>query len=380
LNKKIYADHAATTPLDPRVLEAMSPFLGERYYNPSALYPEARRVRAEIEDARFGLLDLIGGSRKGCIVFTGSGTESVNLALNSAVSVFHGRGRILISAVEHHAVLNYAGFLESEGFTVERLPVDRYGAVSPDTLKARMGPGTILVSVMSVNNETGAVNDTAALCQIAQDGGAKFHTDAVQALGVMRLGAEAAGADYISVSAHKIYGPKGIGALYAAPDAPVSAIIRGGRQENGMRAGTENVAGIIGFGRAAAILGGYPEKDASHLLRLRRAFLDGIAGIPDLIVNSPPGGAPHIISLSVAGVEAEGCLLRLAMAGIFASMGAACNSSSVEPSHVVDAIGVPGEYRRGTMRFSFGRGNTEEEASLAARGLTTAVAESRQQR
>jgi cysteine desulfurase len=356
----------------------MLPFLGERYYNPSALYPEARGVKAAVEDARSGLLDLIGGNGEGRIIFTGSGTESVNLALNSAVSAFRGQGgRILISAVEHHAVLNYVNFLESGGFAVERLPVDRHGAVSPDTLKARMGPGTLLVSIMSVNNETGVVNDTAALCRIAHRGGARFHTDAVQALGVMRLGAEALGADYISVSAHKIYGPKGVGALYAAPGAPVSAIIRGGEQEGGMRAGTENVAGIVGFGCAAAILAGRQEEDAPHLTRLRRIFLDGIAGIPDLVINSPSGGAPHIINISAAGIEAEGCLLRLAMAGVFASMGAACNSSSVEPSHVVEAIGVPDEYKRGTMRFSFGRGNTEEDASLAARKLAAAIAKSR---
>ena len=378
MNKKIYADHAATTPLDPRVLEAMLPFLGERYYNPSAIYPEARGVKAAVEDARSGLLDLIGGSAEGRIVFTGSGTESVNLALNSAVPAFRGQGgRILVSAVEHHAVLNYAGFLESQGFTVERLPVDRYGVVSPAALKDRMGTDVRLVSVMSVNNETGAVNDTAALCRIAHSAGAKFHTDAVQALGVMRLGAEVLGADYISVSAHKIYGPKGVGALYAAPGAPVSAIIRGGEQEGGARAGTENVAGIAGFGRAAAILSECLDEDVSHLARLKRIFLDGIAGIPDLIVNSPSGGATHIINVSAAGVEAEGCLLRLAMAGVFASMGAACNSSSVEPSHVIEAIGVPDEYKRGTMRFSFGRGSTEDDAAITARELAAAIAKSR---
>ncbi|MDR0452946.1 MAG: cysteine desulfurase, partial [Treponema sp.] len=325
MNKTIYCDHAATTPLDPQVLEAMLPFLGEKYYNPSALYPGAREVKAAIEEARSALLGLIGGSAGGRIIFTGSGTESVSLALNSAVQAFHGQaGRVLVSAAEHHAVLNCAASLESRGIAVEHLPVGRHGAVSPDTLRARMGPGTLLVSVMSVNNETGAVSDTAALCRIAHAGGAKFHTDAVQALGFMRLGAEALGADYISVSAHKIYGPKGVGALYAAPDAPISAVIRGGEQEGGARAGTENVPGIIGFGRAAAILGGRLEQDAPRLARLKRAFLDGIAGIPGLIVNSPPDGAPHIISISAAGVEAEGCLLRLSMAGVFASMGAAC--------------------------------------------------------
>jgi cysteine desulfurase len=373
--KKIYADHAATTPVDPRVLEAMLPFLGGSYYNPSSIYPEARAVKAEIEAARKTVLDLIGGA--GRIVFTGSGTESVNLALRSAVSERGGdRRRILISAVEHHAVLNCADSLGAEGFTVERLPVDRYGVVSPDVLKERMGPDVRLVSVLSANNETGAVNDTAALCRIAHDNGAFFHTDAVQALGVLRIGAKDMG-DYVSVSAHKIYGPKGVGALYAADGAPVFPVIRGGEQEGGARAGTENVAGIVGFGRAAEILSGCLEEDALRLGRLRQIFLDGIARIPDVLVNSPPGGAPHIISVSVAGVEAEACLLRLS-GTVLASMGAACNSSSVEPSHVVEAIGVPAEYKRGTMRFSFGRDNTAEEVFFAARELASAVAKSRQ--
>jgi cysteine desulfurase len=278
------------------------------------------------------------------------------------------RGRILISAVEHHAVLNCADSLGVEGFAVEHLPVDRYGIVSPDMLKDRMAPDVRLVSIMSVNNETGAVNDTAALCRIAHDGGALFHTDAVQTLGVLRIGAEEMGVDYISLSAHKIYGPKGVGALYAANGAPIFPAVR---------AGTENVAGIVGFGRAAGILRERFEEDALHLERLKRVFLDGIAGIPGLIVNSPPDGAPHIISVSAAGVEAEACLLRLSMAGILASMGAACNSSSVEPSYVIEAIGVPAKYKRGTMRFSFGRDNAVGDASLAACELALAIAKSR---
>jgi cysteine desulfurase len=376
MSKKIYADHAATTPLDGQVLEAMLPYLRESYYNPSAVYPEAGKVKAAIEEARSMVSDLTGGA--GRIIFTGSGSESDNLALRSAVSAFRGTpGRILISAVEHHAVLHCADSLEAEGFTVERLPVDRYGIVTPDALRERMGPETLLVSVMTVNNETGAVNDTAALCKIAHSGGAKFHTDAVQALGILRIGAESLGADYISISAHKIYGPKGIGALYAAPGAPLDPMIRGGNQEGGIRAGTENVSGIIGFGRAAEILNGRLEEDVPHLVRLKRTFLDGTAGIPDLIVNSPPDGAPHIINVSAAGVEAEGCLLHLCMAGVLASMGAACSSSSVDPSHVVEAIGVPEEYKRGTMRFSFGRDNTEEDASYAARELALAIAKAR---
>ena len=374
-NKKIYADHAATTPVDPQVLEAMLPFLGENYYNPSALYPEARAVKAAIETARSALLDLIGGDPDGQIIFTGSGTESVNLALHSAVSVFR-EGRIIVSAVEHHAVLNCAGSF-AEKFTVEQLPVDRYGVVSPDTLQKYMGPDVRLVSIMSVNNETGAINDTETLRRIAHDGGAKFHTDAVQALGVFPLRVKDMRADYISVSAHKVYGPKGVGAMYAAPGVPISPMIRGGKQEGNFRAGTENTAGIAGFGCAVKIMDKRLKEDTAHLAGLKQIFLEGIAQIPKIMVNSPPGGAPGIINVSAAGVEAEHCLLRLSMAGVFASMGAACNAETVDPSHVVEAISVPAEYKRGTLRFSFGRGNTAEDTARAAEELAQAIAKSR---
>ena len=367
MNKKIYADHAATTPIDTRVLNAMLPFLGGSYYNPSAIYPEARAVRAMIEEARSDLLNLIGGDPEGKIIFTGSGTESANMAIRSALSAFGEnrtkgkKKRILVSAAEHHAVLNCVNSLSvnllqseesiAERFIVEQLPVNCYGIVTPDTLKKYMGDDVRLVSIMTVNNETGAINDTAALRQIAHRGGAKFFTDAVQALGVMDICAKDTGADYISVSAHKIYGPKGIGALYASPSAPITPLIFGGKQENGARAGTENTAGIAGFGCACEILAKRLKEDTAHLAKLKQIFCGGISKIPEIMVNSPPLGAPHIINISAKGVEAEQCLLRLSMAGILASMGAACNASSVEPSHVVEAIGVPAEYKRGTLRF-----------------------------
>ena len=373
--KKIYADHAATTPLDKEVLKAMLPFLNENYFNPSAIYPEARAVRAVLDNARVNLLDFIGGAPDGRIIFTGSGTESVNLALHSAISVYRQKTklRILISAVEHHAVLNCAHSLENEDIIVEELPVDHYGVVLPDTLKTYIKSDVKLVSIMTVNNETGAINDTAALCNIAHDAGAMFHTDAVQALGIMPIAAKNNGADYISFSAHKIYGPKGTGALYAAPGAPVSPLILGGKQEGGARAGTENTAGIAGFGRSIDILRKRQESDIAHLTSLKRIFLDGIEKIPGIIINSPPNGSPHIVSVSIAGIEAEPCLLHLSMAGILASMGAACNASSVEPSHVVEAIAVPPEYKRGTLRFSFGRDNTEEDAERAATELISVI-------
>ncbi|MDR0472304.1 MAG: aminotransferase class V-fold PLP-dependent enzyme, partial [Treponema sp.] len=289
--KIVYADHAATTPVAPEVLEAMLPFLGESYYNPSALYQEARSVKTMIEKARSDLLELIGGDSDGHLIFTGSGTESVNMALCSAITG-SGKRRILISAVEHHAVLNCANSFESKGFIVEQLPVDHYGVVSPDSLKTRIGNDVCLVSIMKANNETGAINDTAELCLIAHEGGARFHTDAVQALGVMPLSVKEMGADYISASAHKIYGPKGVGLMYAAPAAPIMPLIFGGKQENDARAGTENTAGIAGFGCAAGLLSRQLKDDSKHLSDLKQIFLEGIAKIPKLMVNSPPLGAP----------------------------------------------------------------------------------------
>ena len=374
MNKKIYADHAATTAIDPQVLEAMLPFFGDSYYNPSAIYPEARTIKAMMENARQDLLNLIGGEAEGKIIFTGSGTESVNTAIHSAVNqAENNKKRLLVSAAEHHAVLNCANSLEQKKFTVEQLPVDRHGVVLPDTLKKCMGSDVILVSIMSVNNETGAINDTAALCQIAHRGGAMFHTDAVQALGVLQIAAKDMGADYISVSAHKVYGPKGIGALYAAPSAPITPLVYGGKQEEGARAGTENTAAIAGFGCAVGILARQLKEDSLHLANLKRIFLEGISKIPDIIINSPPLGAPHIINISAKNIEAEHCLLRLSMAGILASMGAACNASSVEPSHVVEVIGVPAEYKRGTLRFSFGRENTVEDVLYTAEELARVI-------
>ncbi|MDR1579861.1 MAG: cysteine desulfurase [Synergistaceae bacterium] len=373
---KVYADHAATTPLAPEVLEAMRPFLEENYYNPSALYAEARAVRSAIGAARASLSEILEADG-GKIIFTGSGTESDNLAIHSAVCAAGERRRVLISSAEHHAVLNSVDALARFGFTAERLPVNRFGHVSPDILKSLIGPDVCLVSVMTVNNETGAINDVVSLCRIAHDAGALFHTDAVQALGVLRLGAATAGFDYLSVSAHKIYGPKGVGALYSSPDVPISPLIRGGGQESGLRAGTENTAGIIGFGAAAKLARERLERDTARLRDIKRVFLKETEAIPHIMVNSPPDGAPHIISLSVEGIEGEACLLRMAMAGVQMSMGAACDSASVEPSHVVTAIGVPSEYRRGTMRFSFGRETTEEEAVYAGRTFAEVVAKLR---
>ena len=376
MTKKIYADYAATTPLDRRVLEAMLPFLGESFHNPSAHYPEARAVRVMIEKARGDLLELLGGDPGGRVIFTGSGTEGANLALHSAISGLNPEEepRILISSVEHHAVLNYALSLAAKRFKIDSLPVDRYGVVSSEILKKHMGKDVRLVSIMTVNNETGAINNTAELCKIAHAGGALFHTDAVQALGIMPIQAMHTGADYISVSAHKIYGPKGIGALYAAPGKPLSPLILGGKQEDGTRAGTENTAGIAGFGCAAGIVHKQLEDDKLKLVSQKKLFLEGIAEIPDVIINSPPEGAPHIINISIMGIEAEPCLLHLSMAGILASMGAACNASSIEPSHVIEAIGVPAEYKRGTLRFSFGRDTTAEDAVRAAEELVKIIA------
>jgi cysteine desulfurase len=367
----VYADHAATTPLDPMALDAMQPYLRDEYYNPSALYPAARRVRQAVENARAQVAASMGVSDETRIIFTGGGTESVNHALHSAAREMSGRGA-LISAVEHHAVLNSSSAL-APGMAVSLLPVDRYGRVALETLAERLAPDVGLVSIMYVNNETGAINAIPALCERAHSAGALFHTDAVQALGALELDAPASGVDYLSVSSHKIYGPKGVGALYVREGAPVSPFIRGGGQERRLRAGTENVAGIVGFGRAAELLAARRADDAARLRKQRGMFLAGIADIGDYAVNSPPDGVPGIINVSFGGIEAEAALLKMSIAGVMLSMGAACNADSVEPSHVMKAVGLDGRYIRGTLRFSFGRKTTDEEVIHAVRALRETV-------
>jgi len=374
---RIYADNAATTQMDRRVFDAMVPFLTDMFHNPSSLYAGGQAVRQAIEASRSLIADYLG-CESDEIFFTSGGTEAANLALFGSARRFNGKNRIVVGATEHHAVGHAAKALEAEGFTVVTVPCDRYGYISPDVLESNMTDDTGLVSVMWVNNETGMIQPAGELCAVAHKHGALFHTDAVQALGSQRIRLDEVCADMLSVSSHKVYGPKGCGALFIRSGTPVAPLFFGGSQEKEVRSGTENPAAIAGFGKAVELLSFEREQRATLLGSIARRFIEGIADIPDVLCNSPPDAAvPGVVSLSIAGVDSEPLLLHLGLAGVDASMGAACNTHIVEPSYVLKAMGIPEEYIKGSARFSFGKDNTPEQADLAAAALTSTVSKLR---
>ena len=353
----IYADYAATTPLDPQVLRKMLPYLVEQYYNPSALYPQAQAVRSAIEEARKQVSALIC-ARNGRILFTSGGTESDNLAfLGTALHPAQKKRHIITSSIEHHAVLESCHWLETCGFHVTYLPVDTYGRVAENDLKAALTPDTFLVSIMWVNNELGTIQPVSRLAQIAHEGGALFHTDAVQAACTQVIRAEACGVDLLSLSSHKIYGPKGCGALYVRDGVLLSPMNHGGQQESGLRGGTENVSAIVGMGAAAKRLADNFDDSCAQLAKWKSRLLEAFSEMDGLRVDSPPDiTADSIVHLSFKDAEAEGVLFWLGRNGVQVSIGAACNTLNMEPTHVIRAIGLPQEYARGSIRLSLGNG------------------------
>lgn len=368
----IYADYAATTPVDPRVAASMQPYLSTSFYNPSSLYPAARGVRQAVEQARGQVAQLIGAV-DGRVIFTSGGTESDNLALiGTALHPDNRKRHLITSAVEHHAVLESCAWLERMGFRVTYLPVDQYGRVCPDDLRQAIDADTFLVSVMWVNNELGTIQDVQALADIAHAAGAWFHTDAVQAMTTQEVSVR--GADLLTLSSHKIYGPKGAGALYVRDGVPLTAVLHGGQQEGRMRGGTENVPAIIGMGRAAQLLSGERPALADDMKRWKMRLMRALSDIPDMQVNSPARiTADSVLHVSFADLEAEGLLFWLAKAGVAASMGSACDTERVEPSHVVRAIGLPDAYARGCLRLSFGRGLDDSQIDALAERIAAAV-------
>lgn len=359
----MYFDYAATTPIAPEVFEAMKPFLTDRFFNASGLYEDGKKVHFALERAREQVASLLG-ARDGTVIFTSGGTEADNLALLG--TAFHSlrmhgnRKRILTSAIEHHAVLESAAFLKGLGFSVEYLPVDERGVLLPETLREAMDEDVLLVSVMWVNNELGTIQNIPVLADTAHAAGALFHTDAVQAVGTQKVDAGTCGADLISVSAHKIYGPMGAGALWVKDSSRLDPVQHGGQQEGGLRGGTENVPAFVGFGTAAAILQAERDETAAVMDGHRRYLLQRFAR-PDIRINTPADiSAPSVLNVAFRDTEAEGMLFYLGRAGYCLSMGAACNSRSVEPSHVIRAVRVPENYARGCVRISLGRGQTDE--------------------
>jgi len=371
--ERVYLDHNATTPLDPRVLAAMLPILSEGFGNPSSLHWFGQRARAAVEEARAQAASLIGAAPAE-VVFTASGTEADNLALRGVAARAHEpRRKLVVTAIEHHAVLNTVRALAEEGFRVETVRVDAQGRVDLDDLRARVDDRTALLSIMLANNETGVVQPVAEAARFARERGALVHCDAVQAAGKVEVDVRALDVDLLTLSAHKIYGPKGVGLLYVRRGTPMQPLVRGGAQERNRRAGTENVAGIVGFGAAALLARESLEADGARLRALRDRFEAELLSIPGAARNGAEPRVPNTTNVSFAGTEAEGLLMALDLVGVAVSTGAACAAGGIEPSHVLRAMGLPPERVQASLRFSLGRSTTEAQLTRAAQGVRTAV-------
>ena len=361
--KRIYLDYAATTPTHPEVLKAMLPYFTDAFGNPSSIHSLGQEAKDAIEKARSQVSALIG-ARSEEIVFTGSGTEADNFALKGVALANQGKGNhIITSSIEHHAVSETCKFLEKQGFSVSYLPVDGYGVVDPGGVKKAITAKTILISVMHANNEVGTIEPIAEIGNIAREAEIYLHTDAVQTTGHIPVDVNKLNVDLLSISAHKLYGPKGIGALYIRKGTKISSFMHGGNQERGRRASTENMPAIVGFGKAAEIAQQEMLEEAQKLTVLRDRLIEGILGsIERTKLNGHPViRLPNNVNVSVDYVEGESMLLNLDLAGICASTGSACSSAELEPSHVLLAMGMPHLQAHGSLRFSSGKWTTEED-------------------
>lgn len=364
MNPRIYLDYAATTPLRPEVRDAMEPFLSAGGFgNPSSLHTDGQQAKRALDTARDILANALG-CRFSEISFTSGGTESDNAALVGVLLANKSRGNHLVTTqIEHEAVTETARFLETLGFRVTYLPVDEFGTVSPQSVAEALTDETILVSVMHANNEVGTVQPLREIAGIVHACGALLHTDAVQTFGLLPVTVGALGADLLTLSAHKIYGPKGIGALYVRSGIAIEPLLHGGGQERERRSGTENVAAVAGFGEAVRLL--LPERaaEAERLTALRDRLWTGLSQrIPSVVLNGhPTNRLPNNLNFSLPGLDAETLLLSLDRAGVSASSGSACTSGSIEPSHVLSAMGLPNARLKSALRLTLGRGTTAEE-------------------
>jgi cysteine desulfurase len=366
----IYLDHNATTPVDPAVAEKMAWLLRERFGNPSSLYPIGREVKELMNEARERVAKALGVDR-GEIFFTGSGTESDNFAIIGTFDAHPERNEFVTSAIEHPAVIETAKALEQRGVKVTFLSVDRYGTVDLDHLRSALTPKTGLVSVMHANNEIGTIEPVAEIVRIAHERDIPVHTDAVQSFGKIEVDARKLGVDFLTVSAHKIYGPKGVGALYVRRGAAISPFVHGGHQERGLRAGTENTAGIIGFGEAVRIMEEKGKKERTRIEKLAERLKRGIEErVPGVRFNGhPENRVKSTLNFAFPGLEAEAILLSLATKEIYVSTGSACSEDSEEVSHVLQAIGLPPEIARSAIRMSLGRSNSDGDIDAVLREL-----------
>ena len=365
--QRIYLDYNATTPLRPEVRDAMMPYLTEAFGNSSSIHAYGREARTAIDTAREQVADLIGAKSPSEIVFTGSGTEADNHAIKGLTELEKSRGKgnhhIITSSVEHHAVLHTCQYLEQRGFEVTYLPVDRYGRIRIEQLREAIRDTTVLISIMHVNNENGTVQPLEEICEIAQEHEIPFHTDAVQSVGKLEMNVQELGVNLLAFSGHKIYAPKGIGVLYIRRGTRLANLVHGGAHERNRRAGSENVPAIVGLGTAADLAKQEQNAYAQHLDALTQRLREGLdAHIDRLHYNGHPDHcAPGTLNVSFEAVEGESLILRLDMEGICVSTGSACTSGSMEPSHVLAALGLPPRLAQGTVRFSLGRNTTEAE-------------------
>lgn len=373
--KRIYLDNAATTPVDQDVLNEMLPFFTTEFGNPSSIYNEGREARKGLEKARLQVAEALGADPKE-IFFTGGGSEADNWAIKGVASKLGHKGKhIITTTIEHHAVLHTCEYLEKKGFEVTYLPVDEYGLIDLDELKNAIREDTILISIMFANNEVGTIEPVAEIAKIAKERGVLFHTDAVQAFGNVPIDVKELGVDLMSVSAHKIYGPKGVGALYIRKGVAIDNLIHGGAQERKRRAGTENIPGIVGFGKAAELAAQNLDEHIEHQKVLRDRLIEGVLSrIPKSRLNGHPekrlpGNANFIFEY----IEGESILLSLDLIGVAGSSGSACTSGSLDPSHVLLALGLPAGIAHGSLRLSIGRDTTESDIDFVVDNLVEIV-------
>ena len=366
MNSRIYLDYCATTPVHPSVLNAMLRAFDSDFGNPSSMHWAGKEAKQLVNQARANVASGIG-CQPSEIIFTSGATEADNLALFGTLRLFpSNEAHLITSAIEHHAVLHAAHRLEQDGYSVTYLPVNEHGLVDPEDVRAAIRPETKLISIMYVNNEVGSIQPIAEIGKLAREHNIRFHTDAVQAVGLFDVNVDELNVDMLSLSAHKIYGPKGIGALYVRSGIELAPMILGGLQEGSLRAGTENVPGIVGLGAAMNLVCAHRAEERIRIMELRKSLINGLRSIgAAVIVNGlEEKNASHILSISFIGVDAEMMLIRLNSEGIAVSLGSACNSESIEPSHVLTAMKLSQEQIESTLRISLGMPTTERELDI----------------
>ena len=375
VDRLIYMDNAATTATRPEVLDAMLPYFSQTYGNPSSIHRAGRESRRAIENARKQVAAALHCEPRE-VYFTAGGSESDNWAIRCAAKALEKKGRhIITSVIEHHAVLHTCEYMEKQGYEVTYLPVDEFGRVSVENVKNAIRPDTVLVSIMAANNEIGTLQPIREIGKITREAGVLFHTDAVQAVGAVPVDVNDWNVDMLSLSGHKFHAPKGVGALYIRKGVRISNLIHGGAQERGLRAGTENLPGIVGLGRAIELAVDELPDYTERLTGMRDRLIEGILkAIPDTRLNGhPTERLPGNANVSIRYIEGEALLMRLDLAGIAGSSGSACTSGSLDPSHVLLAIGLPHEIAHGSLRLSLGRDTTDEEIDYVLETLPEVV-------